>query len=234
MINNDVFDVKQFKRHITKNGKSKKCMKLLTENTRFIILFGNFELLPLLLIEHDYEFTDILNIFGPHFTYNSVWYQFIIILIIWLTSLMPFYIKYMLRFGRYFNPKKNLNHMIMAIYYRLFIIISILWKIYNIYLCSMYIYDNNYFDDNDDFVSFTFIYNLFVVVFNVLLIFIFIPFCLSFYKCLCSCTKCRLECCGRKCCGGASFEDEEDEETGNGFLICCSWFFCCKLQSNQD
>jgi len=150
-------------------------MELITEITRFIILFGNFELLPLSLIEHDYEFTDILNIFGPHFTYNSVWYQFIIILIIWLTSLMPFYIKYMLWFGRYFNPKKNLNHMIMAIYYRLFIIISILCKLCNIHLSSMYIYDNNSFDKNDDFVSFTFIYNAFFVLFNILFNFYFYP-----------------------------------------------------------
>ena len=205
MINNDICDLKQFKRHY-KNGKKnkfKKLKKYLFENLRFLILFSNFELLPLfiykLLFSVNYHDNDVYII-----KYKSILYQFMLVFIIWINCLIPFYIKYMLRFGEYFNPKKHCNHFIIAIYYRLYIIISILWKLFNIYLCSIFIYLNF---NKLNYKSFEFIYNLFIICFGLILI-IFIPFSLSLYRYCCCCFK----------------------EKKNKCKNCFYWFFGCKLQ----
>merc|ERR1711902_22061 len=102
---------------------------------------GNFELLPLLIWATNNE-NKVIEYNQNHdiwFGYDSIYYQFALIFIVWISSLIPFYIKYMLRFGEYFNPNKHCNHFLIALYYRTYIIFSILFKVFNIYLCSLYI-----------------------------------------------------------------------------------------------
>ena len=191
----DIGDYRQCKSDYSESD-TYKFQKYIAENVKFAIFFGNFEILPFLVYNgYDVDHHDHLQ-----FGFSSILYNFCLILMIWMSSMMPFYVNYMLLFGEYFNPSRHWNHWFTALFYRLYIVLSLLFKCINIYFALDIVFNIKLFDESS-FLAFEFLYPAFIVIFNLFLL-CALPFCLPLFK-GCFCGK---------------------------FKTTMAWFICCKMQ----
>ena len=165
-------------------------------NARFALCFGNFELIPLLIGGHRATATmmvlptsssmmamgDALR--NDHESITAMGYGLAMVAVVWMTSTISFYIKYRLRFGQYFNAKKHAVHFALALYVRLFVVCSVLFKVVTVALCTRFVLLTDY---EQEAMSVLFWCTLFVIALNVVIV-LSLPFALSIHR--------------KWCCGG--------------------------------